>query len=300
MYTIIPITPEEYLYPPLLKEIHNPPAKLYIAGSSELLQSPGIAIVGSRAMTQYGEHVCRMLVQDLVRAGFTIVSGLATGIDGTAHRAAIAAGGNTIAVLGSGLDPESVYPTEHRGLAKRIAAGHGVLVSEYSPGTRSQRYCFPARNRIIAGMTLGTIVIEARQKSGALITAKYALDYNREVFAVPGSILSSRSTGTHQLLRQGAILIESIDDVLRELQHSQTALTLNQAALPLPHVPEYTKAQRAILELLETQAYHPDDITSVLGASTGEILMNLTELEIKGIVRKNIDYTYSVINGIAR
>lgn len=295
MYSIFSISPADYVYPVLLKEIHNPPVQIYIAGDAVVLQSPAIAIVGSRAMTQYGEQVCRMLVRDLVQAGFTIVSGLATGIDATAHKEALAAGGKTIAVLGSGLDPDSVYPAEHRGLAKTITKNQGVLVSEYAPGTRSQRYCFPARNRIIAGLTLGTIVIEARQKSGALITAKYALEYNREVFAVPGSILSSRSQGTHQLLRQGAILVESTDDILNELQHAATLQTSVQSLLPLQPKPTYSEQEQAILELLGNREYHIDDITSVLNITTGEVLMNLTELEIKGIVRKNIDYTYSLV-----
>jgi DNA processing protein len=298
MYTILSITAADYVYPALLKEIHNPPPVVYIAGDAKTLHTPAIAIVGSRAMTSYGEQVCRRLVRDLVQAGFTIVSGLATGIDGTAHREALAAGGKTIAVLGSGLDPESVYPAEHRSLAKTIANGHGVLVSEYASGTRSQRYCFPARNRIIAGLTLGTVVIEARQKSGALITAKYALEYNREVFAVPGSIVSSRSAGTHQLLRQGATLVESVADIINELQQSAGFQTSIQALLPLSPKPVYTAQQQTILELLEAHAYHPDAITSILNTTTGEILMNLTELEIKGIVRKNIDYTYSLVRQI--
>ncbi len=298
MYTVLSITPDDYVYSPLLKEIHNPPPQLYIAGDNRVLLSPAVAIVGSRAMTQYGEHVCRVFVRGLVQAGFTIVSGLATGIDGTAHREALAAGGRTIAVLGSGLDPESIYPAEHRGLAKTIANSQGVLVSEYPPGTRSQRYCFPARNRIIAGLTLGTIVIEARQKSGALITAKYALEYNREVFAVPGSIFSSRSHGTHQLLRQGAILIESVDDILNELQQLEIPNAPAQSLLPLHPKPTYSPEQQSIMELLETREYHPDDITSILNMASGAVLMNLTELEIKGIVRKNIDYTYSITGQI--
>lgn len=290
MYPILPISPEDYAYPQRLREIHLPP-RLYIAGDNALLQYPAIAVVGSRAMTRYGESICRQLVRDLVDCGFIIVSGLATGIDGVAHQAAIANGGLTIAVLGSGLDPDSLYPAEHRTLAHTIANGHGVLVSEYAPGSRAQQYCFPARNRIIAGLTVGTVVIEARLKSGALITAKRALEYNREVFAVPGSVLSSRSSGVHQLLRQGAILTESYKDILAELPTMSGIRDPQSGA----HTSNLSKEQQAIIKLLGEHACHPDSLSATLHISADELLFDLTELEIKGIVRKNIDYTYSLI-----
>lgn len=201
-------------YPPLLQELVDPPPVLYVHGRCELLDSPGVAVVGSRAATSYGRRVAYNLGRNLAALSVTVSSGLALGIDAESHLGALAVGGNTLAVLGCGLDV--IYPRQNRLLYGRIAE-HGALVTEYPLGTRPEGFRFPARNRIIAGLSLGVIVVEAAKRSGSLITAQMALDYGREVFAVPGQVDSSKSEGTHWLLQQGAKLVQNVDDIVVEL-----------------------------------------------------------------------------------
>jgi len=202
-------------YPPLLREISGAPATLYVLGSVEALASPQLAMVGSRSPTPGGLATARAFARWFARAGLTVTSGLALGIDAASHEGALAAGGLTVAVCGTGLD--RIYPAEHAGLAARIAAS-GALVSEFPPRTPPQRCHFPRRNRIISGLSLGTLVVEAARKSGSLITARLAGEYGREVFAIPGSIHSPLSRGCHQLIRQGAKLVEEAADVLSEIK----------------------------------------------------------------------------------
>jgi DNA processing protein len=202
--------------PQLLGAIHDPPQRLHLRGSAdpELLSLTAVAIVGARACSSYGAQVARMLGRELAAAGVVVVSGLARGIDGEAHRGALDAGGHTVAVLGCGIDRD--YPAAHAGLARSIAE-RSLLVSEYESGVEPAPWRFPARNRIIAGLTAATVVVEARERSGALITADFALEEGREVFAVPGEITSALSAGTNALLRLGATPLTSAVDVLESL-----------------------------------------------------------------------------------
>ena len=209
--SIIPC--DDPLYPALLGNIHDPPVVLYVMGAPELLNCRGMGIVGSRSATHYGKNVAGQMASSLSMQGFTIISGMALGIDTAAHNGALAAEGETIAVLGCGLD--IVYPPSNHNLYKRIASA-GALVSEYPLGTKPDSFRFPARNRIISGMSLGILVVEAANRSGSLITAKHALEQGREVFAVPGRIDSVKSAGTHTLLQQGAKLVHSISDIIEE------------------------------------------------------------------------------------
>ena len=211
------VTQEDEQFPALLREIYDPPLLLYIRG--ELPHDvPCVAIVGSRKATQYGKTATNLLVRPLASRGLTIVSGLAYGIDAEAHRATLAVHGKTIAVLGSGSDDAALYPRAHRQLAADIVASGGAVITEYPPGTRPQGYFFPQRNRIIAGLSRALVVVEADEKSGALITARLALDQNREVFAVPGPITSDLSRGTNGLLRDGAAPARSADDIWAALE----------------------------------------------------------------------------------
>ena len=199
--------------PPLLRAIHDPPRRLYLRGTDDpdLLLRPAVAIVGARACSPYGAQVARMLGRDLAAAGLLVVSGLARGVDGEAHRGALETDGRTVAVLGCGIDRD--YPAAHASLARMIAE-RSLLVSEYEPGVEPAPWRFPARNRIVAGLCAATIVVEARERSGALITADFALEEGREVFAVPGEITSSLSAGTNALLRLGATPLTAAADVL--------------------------------------------------------------------------------------
>ena len=201
-------------YPARLRSIADPPPVLFVKGELRAADQQAIAMVGSRRASPYGRHVAAELAAGLAGRGFTVVSGMALGADAAAHEGCLRAGGRTIAVLGSGIDV--VYPPEHIALYERIAAA-GAVLSEYPPGTPPTRSSFPVRNRIISGLALGVVVVEAPEKSGALITAAHALEQGREVFAVPGSVNSTQSRGSHQLLRDGARLVESVEDILEEL-----------------------------------------------------------------------------------
>ncbi|WP_414648905.1 DNA-processing protein DprA [Dokdonella sp.] len=208
-------------YPSLLREIPGAPAALFIDGDASLLWMPQIAIVGSRSASEAGMAITRRFSRALAGAGFAITSGMADGIDAAAHRAALDARGQTLAVLGTG--PDLVYPRKHRALAADIAAS-GALVSEFPPGTPGKAEHFPRRNRIISGLALGTLVVEASMKSGSLITARYATEQGREVFAIPGSINSPLARGCHQLIRDGARLTETVDEIIGELSGLAAAL----------------------------------------------------------------------------
>ncbi len=211
------ITLQNPYYPLLLKQISNPPALLFAQGSLDLLATPQIAVVGTRSPTASGLTNTQQFCQSLVESGFTITSGLAVGVDGEAHRSALAVGGNTIAVMGTG--PDRVYPAHHRELAHQIAE-KGLLLSERLPNTPFDAGAFPQRNRIIAGLSLGTLVIEAAEKSGTLITANLSVENGREVYAIPGSIHNAKSKGCHKLIKQGAKLVESLEDIIEDLPYN--------------------------------------------------------------------------------
>lgn len=209
---IISIQDEEY--PEILKNIYDPPLYLYIRGNKKILKENSIAIVGCRECTQYGKKVAWELAYNIAKQNINIVSGLAKGIDGVAHKSAVVANGRTIAVLGNGLD--IIYPSENIMLATEILKSGGAIISEYPLGERPQKQNFPERNRIVSGISKGIIVVEAKEKSGALITADFALEQGRDVFAVPGNINQETSIGTNKLIKQGANLITSYKDILEE------------------------------------------------------------------------------------
>jgi DNA processing protein len=258
-------------YPALLREIHAPPPVLYLRG--QIPQGILVTIVGTRRVTPDGAEVTRRIASELARAGVTVVSGLAFGVDIAAHRAALEAGGETVAVLASPVD--QVTPATHRHEARRIIS-QGALVSEYAPGIVPLPGLFAVRNRVIAGLSRATVVVEAPRKSGALITAGHAISENRDVMAVPGPVLSENSAGTHALIRQGATLVRSGADVLE-------ALDLPQAA-PSPVAPPATAVERQIIEVLEGPT-HFDTIALRTRLPAAELGSLLTQMEIGGRVR---------------
>ena len=275
-------------YPVALTTIADPPPVLWTRGRVEALSAPAVAIVGSRAASPYGLAVAEQLAADLAACGLVIVSGLARGVDSAAHRGALAAGGVTVAVLGSGVDV--IYPPEHASLAQAIDAD-GAVISELVPGTRPQQWFFPLRNRIISGLSRAVVVIEASEKSGSLITARCALDQGREVLAVPGNVLSGRNRGAHGLLRDGAKIVESADDILEEL--GMDGVGIGGVRPPgakdgrglTPTIAQ--KAADPVLDcLIPGEACDLDEISERSGLRTPRLLPRLFELELQGIVRR--------------
>ena len=264
-------------YPALLKESPYPPALLYIKGALDLNTAPAIAIVGARKCSEYGKQVAYSFSRDLTRAGITIVSGMAFGIDSAAHQGALDASGKTIAVLGNSLDDENIYPANNLGLSREIAKS-GALLSEYPPKTQAGKITFPARNRIIAGVSLGTLVVEAGEKSGALLTAKMALEANREIFSIPGPIFSEVSRGTNSLIQSGAKTVTSIKDVLEELNLENSAF-LKKEKGPKPNP---SSQEKIILKILSTDPVHIDKMAKLAKLQTAEVAATLSMMEIKG------------------
>jgi len=257
------------LFPPLLAAIHDPPPALFLRGDGEpaTLARAAVAVVGARACSAYGRSVARSLSRDLAAAGLVIVSGMARGIDGEAHRGALEAVGTTVAVLGCGVDRD--YPAAHAELARRIGE-RGLVVSEYEPGVEPAPWRFPARNRIIAGLCSATVIIEARERSGALITADFALEEGREVLAVPGEITSALSDGTNALLRLGATPVTSAGDILE----------LFDLAPSLPKPAALGETAQALLERLRDGALTADELVRVSGIDPAQVSAALIELEL--------------------
>jgi DNA processing protein len=260
-------------YPPLLRELHDPPVGLFLRGAAaaELLVSPAVAIVGARSCSSYGAQVARLLGRELARAGLVVVSGLARGVDGEAHRGALEAGGLTVAVLGCGIDRD--YPAAHASLASGIAE-NGLVLSEYAPGVEPAPWRFPVRNRIIAGLAAAAVIVEARERSGALITADFALEAGREVFAVPGEITSSLSAGTNALLRLGATPLTSTDDVLEAMG----------IAVPEVEAPELSEHASTVLGVLADRSAGADELARATGLDAATVATALAELELAGAV----------------
>jgi DNA processing protein len=269
-------------YPELLKRIYDPPVLLYVTGTLTTPDKSAVAIVGTRMPSAYGQLVTESLSRDLAQLGITIVSGLARGIDTLAHSAAVKARGRTFAVLGSGLDVP--YPAENRKLLEAITT-QGAVISEFPMGTKPDASNFPRRNRIVSGLSLGTVIIESAENGGAMITASTALDQNREVFAVPGSIMEKRTAGPHKLIREGrAKLIQNVDDILEELGPQVRHL------LKREHVPEavieMTLFEKKIYDVLKNEPIHIDALAELAETSTADALVNLLSLEFKGLVRQ--------------
>jgi DNA processing protein len=265
-------------YPVNLTHLHDPPPFLYVRGSFVPEDRIAIAIVGSRFASSYGKGVARDLARGLAEKGVTIVSGLARGIDAEAHRAALAEGGRTVAVLGSGLD--IIYPSEHKSLAAEIPA-HGAVVSEFPLGSKPDAVHFPYRNRVISGLTLGTVVVEAAENSGSLITARCALEQNREVFAVPGPITTSRSRGPHRLIKDGAKLVEGIDDILSEIA---PALAPPRPTPPATPTVALEPHEALLAGLFDGEPLHVDALIARSGLSAARVLEVLLGMELKGVV----------------
>ncbi len=272
------LTWEDEAYPPRLKEIEQPPPVLYLRGALSEEDAWAVAIVGTRRVTAYGRQVTEELASFLARHGVTVVSGLARGVDAIAHQSALRAGGRTLAVLGCGVD--RIYPPEHAGLAEKIIQA-GALVSDYAPGTPPEAANFPPRNRIISGLTLATVVVEAGETSGALITAQFAADQGREVFAVPGNILAPQSKGTNALIAQGARPLLSPRDLLETLNlgrvHEQRAV---RKAVPGDEV------EAALLNVLDAEPLHMDEIRQQTGLPIERVSATLVMMELKGLVRQ--------------
>ncbi len=266
-------------YPPRLKEIYDPPPVLYVKGTLRPEDERSVAVVGTRKATAYGREVASALVADLCKSGVTIVSGLARGIDSVAHRAALEAGGRTVAVLGNSLD--MVYPPENAGLAREITT-QGALVSEYPLGTRPDSRNFPRRNRIMSGMTLGTLVVEAGLESGALWTVRHALEQDREVFCVPGSIFSPASRGTNALIQQGAKLVMSYTDILEELNLTVVSHQMEMRAVTQPE----DDTERKLLDHITHEPVHIDDIGRRSGLPITVVTSTLAMLELRGLVKQ--------------
>lgn len=284
------LTVEDGVYPKLLKEIYDPPEVLYYKGNLEEADEFSLAVVGSRKFTSYGKMATEKITADLARSHLTIVSGLALGIDALAHFAALNADGRTIAVLGSGLDKQNIYPSANRYLADKIVGEGGALISEFPLGMPALPHHFPQRNRIISGLSLGTLVIEAGEKSGSLITAKFALEQGREVFAVPGNIYSLTSAGTNQLIKQGAHPVTGAADIIEALDLANVASFVETKKV-MPETPE----EKKIAACLDAEPLHVNDLVRLAGLDTSQINATLTIMEMKGMIKNMGNMTYIII-----
>lgn len=268
-------------YPPRLKEIYDPPPMLWVRGSLSSRDDLAVAIVGTRKCSTYGRTQTERLAADLARRGFTIVSGLAVGIDGAAHRGALDAGGRSIGVMACGIDVD--YPREHRELRDRLAES-GAVMTELPPGTKPTRERFPQRNRLVSGLSLGVIVTEAPAKSGAMITANLALEQGREVLAVPGDVRSPLSRGCHRLIKEGAALVENVDDVVDALGLLPAAVPERER--PPEPAPELPPEETTVIGALSFQPKHVDAIITETQLLPARVTAALMMLEVKGLVRR--------------
>ncbi len=266
-------------YPPLLKEIYNPPPLLYYRGTINN-QQENIAFVGSRKNTLYGKQVIEKIIPPLAQNNYCIVSGLAFGIDALAHQAALDANDRTVAVLATGLDKQSIYPSANRYLADKIIMSGGMLISEFPPGTPPLKHHFPQRNRIISGLSVAVVIIEAQQKSGALITARHALEQNREIFAVPGNILSSASDGTNNIIKQGAKPITAAEDIIETLDLAPINNYINTNTQQTVN-----KEEKILLSYLSSEPIHINELIRKSRFTAAEVNAIITLMEIKGLVK---------------
>jgi len=274
------ITLKDEEYPKRLRDIYDPPALLYVRGELKKEDEFAVSIVGSRKTTPYGRWFTEKLSQELARYGMTIVSGMARGIDSLAHWGAISGGGRTIAVLGCGVDV--IYPSENRNLFAKII-DHGAILSEFPIGSRPEGGHFPRRNRIISGLSIGVVVVQASEKSGSLITAGYALEQGREVFAVPGNVGTESSRGTHRLIKEGAKLVESSEDILEEIlpQWKREGEATPKVEAPRP---DLTQEEKILYELLGETPLHIDVMIRESRLDPGKVSSLLLNLELKGLV----------------
>lgn len=288
MSEVITIKLDDKDYPELLKKIYDPPKELYVKGDISILNSRCIAVVGTRTATRYGKQIARRFAKELAEVGITVVSGLAEGIDTEAHRGALEGKGRTIAVFGCGLD--TVFPAVNAGLANEIEK-NGALVSELPIGHPTAKWTFPRRNRIISGLSIGVIMVEGHYDSGAMITAKHAIDEGREVFAVPGSVELDQTKGPHWLIKQGAKLAENIDDILEEFNIKRVVTERSKEV----DRSDLSKEEAQVISCLTREPKHIDEISARCVMQSGEALGILSILEIKGLV-KQVPGKYFVIS----
>jgi len=277
------LTPADASYPALLREIASPPPQLFVRGAVDVLSLPQLAIVGSRNATPSGAETAHSFASHLAARGFCITSGLAEGIDAAAHRGALAARGRTLAVCGTG--PDIVYPRQHESLADDIVAAGGAIVSEFAPGTPVFRGNFPRRNRLISGLSVGTLVVEASLRSGALITARHAMDQGREVFAIPGSIHNPVARGCHYLIRNGAKLVETAADIVEELTGLLASLQAPEEGVQEGIAPEMDAEYAQLLAAMGWDPVDTDTLVGRSGLTMGEVSSMLLMLELQGSVR---------------
>ncbi len=280
---------KEPLYPQALLQIYDPPVLLYVRGDAQVLNSPSLSIVGTRRPTVYGSQMAERMGRDLAARGLTIVSGLARGIDAIAHQGATAVGGRAIGVLGTGIDV--CYPKENKKLYEKVLE-RGAIVSEFPTGSHPAPENFPVRNRIIAGMPLGVVIVEGKQYSGSLITARLAMEFGREVFGVPGNVTQEVSFAPNLLIKQGAKLVTNAEDVIEELPTPVRAALVKAEAVETEQrnlllVDGLSLVQRKLYELLSAEeSRHIDDIVDTSGLNSSEVLATLFDLEMQGIVRQ--------------
>lgn len=277
MEKITKITIKDRAYPKMLKKIKDPPPVLYFKGKLKA-QEQCFAVVGTRLCSAYGKQATLEITGHLAQAGLTIVSGLAPGIDTFAHQAALGKNGRTIAVVGTGVDEKSLYPKENIRLARKIIEKGGAVISEYKPGTHGSKTTFPRRNRIISGLSMGVLIVEAKQKSGALITADYAKKQNRKIFAVPGSIYSLNSKGPNDLIKKGAILVEKADDILKELKIKK----LEREKLKVDML---TEEEKIILEILAEGPLNIEKIIEETKLPAQIVTSTLAIMELEGKIK---------------
>lgn len=274
------LTIRDESYPANLRQIHDPPVVLYVRGDLRESDRFSVAMVGSRRASIYGKSMAERIAKDLANRGIGITSGGARGIDASAHKGALSAGGRTIAVLGCGIDV--VYPGEHKELFMQVAES-GAVVSEFSPGTRPEGWRFPARNRIISGLSLALVVIQAPTDSGALITAKFAAEHGRDVFALPGNVDDIRNEGCHRLIRDGAVLIESAEHILQELGVAAEEQRRPQLSFAFESL---TDVERRLVEILSLDPKHMDEIIKESNLAAPQVTGTLTILEMKGVIKR--------------
>ena len=291
-HSILPIALDDERYPALLAAIVDPPPVLWARGDPDALAQTAVAIVGSRAASAYALEVASRLGGELAERGVVVVSGLARGADGAAHRGCLRAGGRTVAVLGCG--PDVVYPPEHAGLADEICRGAGVIVSELGPGAPPLPEHFPLRNRLISGISLAVVVVEASEKSGSLITARCALEQGRDVMAVPGSVLGGRNRGSHALLKDGAKVVETADDILEELGWAHGA----PSGIPGQKISGNLQETEGLIEKLSPgEAYDLDELSFTLGVEGARLLPLLTDWEMRGVLVRVAGGRYALAPG---
>lgn len=265
---------EDEKYPNQLKEIKNPPNKIFLVGNEKILQSDGIAVIGSRCNTEYGEKYATKFSKELAKQGLTIISGMAVGIDGFAHKGALSVGGKTIAVLGSGFN--NIYPEENKELFKQIIENDGAIITEYEPDVKPNSENFPKRNRIVSGLSKGVLVIEAVYRSGTSITAKLAQSQGRKVFCIPSNLERKNGVGTNQLIKEGASLVTNIDDILNAIKVERKAEN-NEVKIPAEYLPIY--------EVLEDEPMNVNVICKKLKTDISSINANLMLMELEGYIK---------------